>query len=77
MGDVLGRVAELQLGLGRGTPLARPGKPLEQDGEPLRPLGMMARRMQLRESGMAQEVDRTISSSSPSDATPGRARPSR
>jgi len=47
---------------------------LEQDGEPLRPLGMMAGRMEARQRRVAQDVDRTISASV---STSPPARPSR
>ena len=37
---------------------------LEERGEPFGPLGMVARRMELRERRVGQDVDRTISASS-------------
>jgi hypothetical protein len=47
---------------------------LEQHGDPLRPFRMMAGGMKVRERGMRQDVDRTISASVSSSAP---ARPSR
>jgi hypothetical protein len=74
---VLGGVAEQELLLGRRAADARVGEVLQQDGEPLRPFGVMTGGVEARERRVGQDVDRTISSSSSSDATPGRARPSR
>ena len=74
--EVFGAVAEQQLVLGRGAALAPVREVLEQDPEPLFRFGMRARRVQMRERGVGQDVDRTISSSSSSDAPPARARPS-
>jgi hypothetical protein len=50
---------------------------LEKHREPLGPFGMDAGGVEARERRVRQDVDRTISSSSASEATPGRARPSR
>ena len=57
-------------------PLLEP-EALEEDGQSLRSLRVLAGGVEARERGMGQDVDRTISSSSSSDATPGLARPSR
>jgi hypothetical protein len=71
---VLARVYKKQLVVGRGPALAPQVLVLEQDSQPLRPLGMVACRVQARERGMAQDVDRTISASA---STSPPARPSR
>ena len=76
-GEVLRGVAEEQLLLCCYTALDPIGEVLEEDGEPLAPLGVLARRVQAGERGVGQEVDRTVSSSSSSDAPPARARPTR
>ena len=75
--EVLRAVAEQQLVFGCGSALAPVGEVLEQDGEPLLRLGVRARRVQVRERGVGQDVDRTVSSSSSSDTPPARARPTR
>ena len=73
--DVLGRVAaedrldRCRLGL-------RELERLEQRGEPRLRLRVLPRRVQLRECGMAQDVDRTAAASSSSDRCPC-ARPTR
>jgi hypothetical protein len=72
--DVLARVYKEKLVVGRRATLAPYVLVLEQDGQPLRPLGMVAGRMQARERGVAQDVDRTISASA---STSPPARPSR
>jgi hypothetical protein len=70
--DRVARLDETEL-VDRGEPLDA----LEQDGEPLRPFRMSAEDgMQARERRMAQDVDRTISSSSASERSPW-ARPTR
>jgi hypothetical protein len=75
--DVLARVTREQLVVGCSASLTCVRKPLEQDGEPLRPFRMSAEDgMQARERRMAQDVDRTISSSSASERSPW-ARPTR
>ena len=76
-GDVLRGVAEQELVLGRRATYARVGEMLQQDGQSLRAFGMVAGGVEARERRVRQDVDRTISSSSSIDATPGRARPSR
>jgi hypothetical protein len=73
---VLGRVAEPKLVLARPPSLTRVGEPLEQRGEPLLPFRVVPGRVELGERRMRQDVDRTISPSSSSDAAPARARPS-
>ena len=75
--EVLRGVAEEQLLLGRRAALGPLGEVLEEDREPLAPLGVLACRVQAGESGVRQEVDRMVSSSSSSDAPPDRARPTR
>ena len=75
--EVLRGVAEEQLLLGRRAALGPLGEVLEEDREPLSPLGVLACRVQAGESGVRQEVDRMVSSSSSSDAPPDRARPTR
>jgi hypothetical protein len=74
---MLGGVAEQELVLGRRATYARVGEMLQQDGQSLRAFGMVAGGVEARERRVRQDVDRTISSSSSTDATPGRARPSR
>ena len=71
---VLARVYKKELLVGRCAALAPDMLVLEEDGEPLRPLGMVAGRVQARERGMGQDVDRTISASVSSSPP---ARPSR
>ena len=75
--EVLRGVAKEQLLLGGRAALGPRGEVLEQDREPLSPLGVLACRVQAGERGVGQEVDRTVSSSSSSDAPPDRARPTR
>ena len=72
--DVLGRVDEPELLLGRAAPFAPHELVLEEDGQPLRPLGVVAGRVEARERGMRQDVDRTISASASRSPS---ARPSR
>ena len=62
--DVLARVAELELVLGRRAAFAAPGKVLQQSGEPFTPLRMLSGRVQASERRMGQDVDRAIPSSS-------------
>ena len=75
--EVLWAVAEQQLIVGRRTALGPVREVLEQDGEPLLRFGMCTRGVQARERRVGQDVDRTVSSSSSSDAPPARARPTR
>ena len=75
--DVLGGVAGAQLVLVRRAALGPVREVLQQHGDPLGPLRVVAGRVQARERRVRQEVDRTIWSSSSSDAAPARARPSR
>jgi hypothetical protein len=75
--DVLLRVAEQELLLGRGASLGPFGEAREQNLEPLPALGVCARRVQARERWVRQEVDRTSSCSSSRVAPFLRARPSR
>jgi hypothetical protein len=70
-------VAEKQLVLGRRAAFAPVREVLEQDDEALLPLGVLTRPVQVRERRMGQDVDRTVSSSSSSDAPPDRASPTR
>ena len=74
---MLGRVAEQDLVDRGGATFAPALELLEEDGEPLRTFRMMSRGVKPRERGVRQDVDRTISASSSSDATPLRARPTR
>ena len=71
---VLARVHEEELVLGRGPALAPHVLVVEQHPEPFRPVGMVPGRMESRERGMGQDVDRTISASR---STSPPARPSR
>jgi len=75
--DVLLRVAEPKLLLGRRPSLAPLADVLEQDGEPLGPLRVVLGRVEARERGVRQDVDRTLLSSSSSGTPPARASPSR
>ena len=70
-------MAEEQLVFGRCAALRPVGEVLEEDGQPLSALGVLAGRVQARERGVGQDVDRMVSSSSLSDALPDRARPTR
>jgi hypothetical protein len=74
---MLRRVAEEEVVLARGAALAPAALVLEQDGEALRPLRVVAGRVQARERGMGQDVDRTISASSSRPFPGPRERPSR
>ena len=69
--------AGAKLVLARRPALGPARKVLQQHAEPLGSLRVMTRRVQARKRRMRQEVDRTIWSSSSSDAAPARARPSR
>ena len=75
--DVLVGVAGAKLVLARRPTLGPARKMLQQHAEPLGSLRVVTRRVQARKRRMRQEVDRTIWSSSSSDAAPARARPSR
>ncbi len=68
--DVLARVDEQQLVLGRRAAFRPAVEVLEQHREPLLPLRVVPRRMQAREIRMRQDVDRTIRSSSSSPFAP-------
>ena len=74
---MLGGVTEQELLVGRRAADARVGEVLEQNCQPLRPFRVMTGGVETRERRVRQDVDRTISSSSSTEATPGRARPSR
>ena len=75
--DVLCAVAEQQLIVGCRATLGPVREVLEQDGEPLLRFGVCARRVEVRERRVGQDVDRTVSSSSSSDTPPARASPTR
>ena len=72
--DVLRGVHEQELVLGGAPALAPDHLMLEEHGESLRPLRVVAGRMQARERRMRQDVDRTISAS---DSMSPFARPTR
>jgi hypothetical protein len=59
-------VDERDLLRGRGAAIAGAFEPGQQDGEPLLALRMVPGRMEARERGVGQDVDRTISLSSSS-----------
>jgi hypothetical protein len=69
-------VAEPKLLLARRPSFTRLGESLEQYGKSLLAFRVVPGRVQLGERRVRQDVDRTISSSSSSDAAPARARPS-
>ena len=73
---MLGGVAEEELVLTRGAPLAPEVLVAEEDGEPLGPLRVAAGRVQPRERRMRQDVDE-LSSARTRSARPPRPRPSR
>jgi hypothetical protein len=75
--NVLCAVAEQQLSVGRRATFGPIREVLEQDGEPLFRFGVCARRVQVRERRVGQDVDRTVSSSSSSGTPPARASPTR
>jgi hypothetical protein len=75
--EVLCAVAQQQLVIGRRAALGPVSEVLEEDGEPLLRFGVCARRVEVRERRMGQDVDRTVSSSSSSDTPPARASPTR
>lgn len=70
---VLARVYEEELVLGRPSALAPDVLVVEKDGEPLRPVRMVAGRMEARERRMGQDVDLTVSASA-STSPPARPR---
>lgn len=74
---MIGRVAEKDVLLVGRRALAGVAEMAKENGEALWRLGMVACRMEARERRVRQDVDRTISANSSSEATPGRARPSR
>ena len=74
---MLGRMAEENVLLSGRCALACIREVPEQDREPFGVLGVVAGRVEARERRVRQDVDWTISANSSSEATPGRARPSR
>jgi hypothetical protein len=74
---VLCAVAEQQLLFGGRATLGPVREVLEQDGKPLLRFGVRARRVEVREPRVGQDVDRTVSSSSSSGTPPARASPTR
>jgi len=75
--NVLCAVAEQQLLFGGCAAFVPVREVLEQDREPLLRFGMCARRVEVRQRRVGQDVDRTVSSSSSSDTPPARASPTR